>query len=112
MVTEGFYRFVYGGSAGSGIGLVALQGGNITGIDGGGGQYDGSYSAADDGVTIRLDVTVPANMPLVTGERARAEPWILNINAKLPSNFGNGMPFNVRTPYGPINVSFALLRRL
>jgi hypothetical protein len=114
MVKSGFYRIVFAGGFGSGVGLLAIQDGKIVGVDGGGGEYDGYYreDATADSVTIHLEVTIPPNMPVVTGERARAEPWTLPIDATLRANFANGMPINITTSAGPINVSFNLLRLL
>jgi hypothetical protein len=61
MAIDGFYRFVYAGRAGSGLGLVALHGGKVTGVNGGGGEYDGQYSQeADTGaLTILVAILVP-----------------------------------------------------
>lgn len=114
MVTNGFYRIVYGGPAGSGIGVLAITDGKIVGVDGGGGVFDGTYSEdpAKGTVTFDLDVTVPPNMPLVTGERARPEAWKLPIHTTMRTNFASGMPVNIDTPYGAINVSFTLLRAM
>jgi hypothetical protein len=114
MVKSGFYRLVFAGGIGSGVGLLAIQDGKIVGIDVGGGEYNGSYQedATADTVTIHLEVTIAANMPIVTGERARSEPWILPIDATLRTNFANGTPINIMTSAGSINVSFNLLRPL
>ena len=114
MVQSGFYRIVFGGGVGTGVGLLAIHDGKIVGVDGGGGTYDGYYSE-DTGagtVTIHLEVTIPANMPIVTGEHAHSEPWTLPIDATLRANFASGMPINITTPSGLINVSFNLLRPL
>ena len=114
MVNSGFYRIVFAGGRGSGLGLLAIQDGKIVGVDGGGGEYDGYYSedSTTGAVTIHLEVTIPANMPMVTGERARPETSILRIDTTLRANFANGMPITIDTSSGSINVSFALLRRL
>jgi hypothetical protein len=114
MVKSGFYRMVFAGGFGSGIGLLAIHEGKIVGVDGGGGEYNGYYSedAVAGTATIHLEVTIPSNMPIVTGERARAEPWTLPIDVTLRANFANGIPINITTSYGMINVSFSLLRPL
>jgi hypothetical protein len=114
MAIDGFYRFVYAGRAGSGLGLLALHGGKITGVDGGGGEYDGHYRQDADtgGLAIHVEILVPANVPLVIGAAARAEPWTLHIDATLPANFAGALPVPVPTPFGPISVSFTLLRSI
>jgi hypothetical protein len=112
MAIDGFYRFVYSGRAGSGLGLIALHGGKITGVDAGGGEYEGQYSqdALTGGLTIRVALLVPPNVPLVIGVEPRDEAWTLPIDAKLPANFAGAVPVSVPTPFGPISVSFKLLR--
>jgi hypothetical protein len=114
MAIDGFYRFVYGGQAGSGLGLLALQNGKITGVDGGGGEYDGHYEEDREtgNVAIHVDLLVPANMPLVVGAAARPDPWTLHIDAKLPPKFAGGIPVTIPTPFAPVNVSFKLLKKL
>lgn len=114
MAIDGFYRFVYAGRAGSGLGLLALHHGKITGVDGGGSEYDGHYGLDADtgGLAIHVEILVPPNVPLVIGAEARSEPWKLDIDAKLPANFAGAIPVTVPTPFGPISVSFKLLRRI
>jgi len=112
MAVDGFYRFVYAGRTGSGLGLLALHDGKITGVDGGGGEYEGHYhaDAASGGLVVHVEILVPPNVPLVIGAAARAEPWTLHIDATLPRNFAGAIPVSVPTPFGPISVSFKLLR--
>jgi hypothetical protein len=114
MAVDGFYRFVYAGRTGSGLGLLALQGGKITGVDGGGGEYDGHYSqdAATGGLDVHVEIMVPPNVPLVIGAAARAEAWSLHIDAKLPEHFAGAIPVTVPTPFGPLSVSFKFLRKI
>ena len=113
MAVDGFYRFVYAGRTGSGLGLLALHRGNITGVDGGGGEYDGHYTqdAATGGLSVHVEILVPPNVPLVIGAAARAEPWSLHIDAELPAHFAGAIPVTVPTPFGPLSVSFKVLRR-
>ncbi|HUZ75467.1 MAG TPA: hypothetical protein VMU87_20985 [Stellaceae bacterium] len=114
MVTNGFYSIVFGGAIGSGLGLIALQDGKLTGVDGGGGQYDGTYreDPATGTIALRLEVLIPAHMPLVTGAAARPTPWTLQIETTLKPNFAGGLPISIATPSGPISVTFTLLRAL
>jgi hypothetical protein len=112
VVKEGFYGVVFGGAIGSGLGLIALRDGMITGVDGGGGTYDGTYreEPATGDLAVDLAIQVPAHVPLVTGAAAQAEPWTLRIATTLRSNFAGGMPVVLPTESGPISVTFSFLR--
>ena len=104
MVTNGFYKISYGGKTGSGIGMLALMGGVVSGIDEAGVQYDGTYGEdADTGaVQFHVRATVPA----------KGEAWSFSVDAVLPPGFAAGTPVPLRTPYGSVTVGFRLLRAL
>ncbi len=114
MVVSGFYKIGYGGATGSGIGMLALHGGKITGIDEAGVQYDGEYLEDDvtGSVQFHLRASVPADAALVVGVPAKGEPWTFAIDAHLPPNFASGVETKIRTPFGLATVRFTLLRPL
>jgi len=52
---DGFYGIYYSGSAGAAAFGLVLFGGNVFGVDPGGGDITGTYTARDDGrVTVRV----------------------------------------------------------
>ena len=114
MVVNGFYKIGYGGSSGAGIGMLALTGGKIIGIDEANIQYDGEYLEDDvtGSVQFHMRATVPAGASLVMGVPPRAEDWSFSIDAHLPANFATGIPIKLRTQFGQVTVTFRLLRPL
>ena len=114
MAENGFYSITFGGSGGSGVGVVVLQNGVITGADGGGNIYDGRYEpdAQSGALRFHVDVTIPAHMPMVLGEAPHPEPWTFSMNGTLPANFANGLPITIQTQFAPLSVSFKLIRKL
>lgn len=113
-VENGFYSIVYGGPAGSGVGVLVLCDGVITGADGGGNLYDGHYFEDEQTETIKfhVDVTIPAHMPMVIGIAARPESWKFSMDGDLPPGFAKGLPIIIRTGTTPVSVSFRSLRKL
>lgn len=110
MVNEGIYRIVFGGSYSSGVGLLMLRQGVLIGADVQGAVYRGTYTETPGHeVAIHLEVSVPPNTPLVTGEHARSAPWTLPIDTTLRANFASGMPVTVKTEAGPVSVTLSLL---
>jgi len=114
MVTNGIYKIGYGGTTGSGYGMLALIAGKITGIDEAGIEYDGEYMEDDvtGAVQFHLRATVPADVALVVGVPAKGEPWTFSIDTYLPPNFGSGVENKIRTPFGLATVRFTLLRAI
>jgi hypothetical protein len=114
MVANGFYKIVYDGKTGSGIGMIALLNGVASGIDEAGVQYDGVYEEDyETGVVeMHLRVTVPGNVPLVNGVPAKSDTWSFSFDAALPPGFGAGTPVSLRTPFGAVTAGFKLLRGL
>jgi hypothetical protein len=110
MINEGIYRIVFGGSYSSGVGLLMLRQGTLVGTDVQGATYCGTYrELAGNEVAIHLEVTVPANTPLVTGEHARSAPWVMPIDTTLRANFASGMPITIKTEAGIVSVTLSLL---
>ena len=113
-VENGFYSIVYGGPAGSGVGVLVLCDGSITGADAGGNLYDGHYFEDLETETIKfhVDVTIPAHMPMVIGVAARPESWKFSMDGDLPPGFARGLPIIIRTGTAPVSVSFRSIRKL
>tara|TARA_B100000614_G_C14537347_1_gene488946 strand:+ start:464 stop:811 length:348 start_codon:yes stop_codon:yes gene_type:complete len=111
---EGFFALYYTGVAGTGFGLFILSRGIITGVDVGGGTYDGDYRVDQAAGTLdgELKFNVPPGLPLVTGHPAQANSFTLSIPLKLPVNLGGEKPLTVQTPTGPVNVVVKKLRDL
>ena len=108
---EGIYAMYFTGSVGSGSGLLLLKNGIIAGADSAGGIYDGSYTVEEMGtVNMNVRLTLPPGASLVTGASAGANPMVMDIPARLPENFGNGLAIALNTPTGPINIIFKKLR--
>ena len=114
MVTNGFYKILYDGKTGSGIGMLVLLNGVASGVDEAGVEYGGVYSEDLDtgAVQFQLSATVPANVALVIGVPAKAEPWSFSFGAVLPPGFVSGTRVPIRTPFGTVAVGFKLLRAL
>ena len=114
MVVNGFYKIGYGGSTGSGFGMLALAGGKITGIDEAGIKYDGEYleDEVTGSVQFHLRATVPADAQLVMGVPPRGEEWSFAVDSHLPANFATGVPIKLRTQFGAVTATFTLLRTL
>jgi hypothetical protein len=113
MAIDGFYSIQFGGTAGAGIGILALQNDKVIGVDVGGVAYDGTASltpGGDIGVSITLDI--PPGVTLVQGV-VKPHQWQLPINVLVPeASLGNGQPLAVGTPVGPVMVVIKKLRDL
>jgi hypothetical protein len=109
-----FYSVVYGSPVGSGVRVLVLCDGVITGADGGGNLYDGHYFEDEQTETIKfhVDVTIPAHMPMVIGIAARPDSWKFSMDGDLPPGFARGLPIIIRTGTTPVSVSFRSLRKL
>jgi len=110
---EGIFAIYYTGRLGSGLGLLVLKDGKITGADVAGGLYDGTYESADaeSVLTGRLLLTVPAGTAMVTGALPQKTPVTLEMPLKLPGNFTHlEEPTRIDTAGGAVNVIFKKLR--
>ncbi len=114
MVRTGFYKLTYGGSTGSGFGMLALWRGGVAGIDEAGVEYEGEYGEdlVTGAVQLRVTAKVPANVALVLGTPPKPEAWSFVVEALLPPGFATGAPVKLRTKFGSVNISFSLLRAL
>jgi hypothetical protein len=109
---NGFYAIYYTGATGSGVGVLAIKDGIISGADMAGGVYNGTYvvNEASGQGDANLQMTFPPGASLVTGALAGTQPLTLQMNATLPVNLGNGQPVPLQTPTGAVNVIFRKIR--
>jgi hypothetical protein len=105
---DGFYAMYYSGAIGNGIGILAVKDKIIYGADISGGTYDGTFShnPTNGQVEIKIRMTFPQGVALVTGAVAGTEPLVIELATTLPANFAN------EAPVGPVNIVFKLLRPL
>lgn len=109
---DAFYAIYYTGQQGSGLGLLALKGGMVVGVDAVGGKFDGTYSVdTDKGVlSASIRMTVPANSFLVTGQPVRNQPYMVDLPIEVPLDLAGGAPIRLELPIGPLNIRFEKLR--
>src|ERR1019366_3647681 len=111
-MVDGFYALYYTGKVSSGFGLIAIAKGIMSGVDAGGGTYDGDYTIDEDKQffhgTLRL--TIPAGMPLVTGTPPSTAPYTVPISISFPVDFSHQQPFLVKTPIGAVNLNMKKLK--
>jgi hypothetical protein len=101
---DGFFSIEYVGATGSGIGLMALKGGKIAGVDASGGRYSGDYQESNAFFEGALHLDVPAGHQLVTGY-SQPTDYRITIPLRLPLDLGNGKPLRVQTNTGPVTVA-------
>jgi transcriptional regulator with XRE-family HTH domain len=109
---EGMYLFSYHGQKGGGHGLLVLMNGAVFGYDGGV-HYDGSYqpSASTPGnVDVNLHMTIPPGVALVQG----VPPQPMSYGYDLDCSFNPNETTNlmVQTPFGPVQATIRLARKL
>lgn len=92
------YGFAYCGSIGAGAGILRINGSDLVGADYAGGSYRGRRH----GNLVR--VTVPAGLPLVQGASAQDVPMTRSATVKVPAEFGDGKPFEIYVPPGPVTL--------
>lgn len=106
------YAIYFTGVAGSGMGLLVFVNGVISGADAAGSTFDGEYSL-DEGtgkLEGKLNLTVAAGTPLVTGGSVHNQPYTIEFPLSLSPDLGGGQPVEIRLPTGPVNVIFKKLR--
>jgi len=103
----------YTGEAGSGIGLLVLDTGVITGVEILGGTLDGTYMYDPRSDKLQSQITWRAGMIsgllAQTGETITPE-MTLTVNVSLPKNLGTDVPTSIETEKGPLNVIFRKIR--
>ena len=58
--------------------MLIFRNGTIVGVDAGGVEYDGTYSAVESGVAVKLNVSIPPNIPLIQGVMSGPQGDIAN----------------------------------
>lgn len=101
---DGFYGVYYSGSAGAAAFGLLLFGGNVFGVDPGGGDITGTYTARDDGgLDLALTFTFAAGTILVTGQQI-TQPLVVESNVKIAAATLSGGQQPVDLPFGRVTV--------
>lgn len=88
---EGFYSVVYRGQTDWGAAVIVLLNGFVTGSDVTGISYDGVYVVDDLNrqAILRITLSVPPGIALVTGLPAHPHPYAFNIEVPVPETIGS-----------------------
>lgn len=101
---DGFYGVYYSGSAGSGAFGLLLYGGNVFGVDVGGGDITGTYTAHDNGaLDLSLTFTFAPGTVLVTGQQV-TQTYVVESNVKIAAATMSGGQQQVDLPFGQVAV--------
>lgn len=101
---DGFYGVYYAGNAASAAFGIVLFGGNVFGVDPGGGDITGTYTAREDGgIDFALTFTFAAGTVLVTGQ-ALTQPLVIESNVRITAATLAGGQQAVDLPIGRVNV--------
>lgn len=100
---EGIYKVAYRGWFGQGSGDYRLENGKITGLDVGGGAYDGSYQWNEHTCSVDLDFDIRLLVPnvLVQDGKMRSAGEAVRLRLSIPWHT-LGQPFAVNLPVGPL----------
>lgn len=112
---DGIYQVRYAGDRDRGFGLILLSNGVVVGTDVGGIAYDGLYyeHPGTHRILMKLTLTVPAGISLVTGVPPKSRPYAFNIELEVPGSFGQeDLHTKIQTPYGLVEAEFHKLRNL
>jgi hypothetical protein len=101
---DGLYGVYYSGSAGVGAFGLLLYGGNVFGVDVGGGDITGTYTVRDDGgVDFALTFSFAPGTALVTGQ-AVTQPMVVDSNVRIAAGTLAGGQQPVDLPFGRVMV--------
>ncbi len=101
---DGFYGIYYQGQAGAGAFGLLLYGGNVFGVDVGGGDITGTYTAREDGgVDFALTFSFAPGTVLVTGQTVTQQTAI-NSNVQIAAATLAGGQQQVDLPFGRVAV--------
>lgn len=106
---EGMYACEFHGRDASGIAALVFERGRVMGSDGTI-DYDGVYcEAAEPGMLdVSVVLSVPADVPLVTGAPARSEPYQFKIDCRIS---GRGISrLDVDVPGGSVRAIIRFIR--
>jgi len=103
---QGIYHVEYKGWHGAGFGDYRLEGGRVTGLDAGGGSYDGRYQWNENTCAVDVEVDIRLLFPnfMVQDGVLRAVGDATRIRLSIPWHT-LGQPFAVNLPVGPLMVT-------
>lgn len=103
------YAMRYLGSTGVGAGSLYIGKGIVTGIDVGGGYYDGTYVEENGRLKGSAKLSAPRGAVLVTGQQLPAGASIA-LTVDWPKDFANGNAQTVSVNGMPVQVTFEKVR--
>ena len=109
---EGIYGILFSGAHSTGGGMLVLLGGQITGADEAGVEYNGTYEYSQGRLNLLLQISAPEGVTLVTGATSGRLPMTMSFPVSLPFPFGKSHVQRISTPTGQINVRVQRLRAL
>ncbi|MBA3520472.1 MAG: hypothetical protein H0T75_23175 [Rhizobiales bacterium] len=111
---DGFYAGYFTSKQDSGLGLLVLQDGVLTGVDAGGVKFDGTYHIETESGSIEGEVTVdaPPGGTLIQGVPTGASGLTYRTRFKFPVDLTSQPFLRLDTPFGPVNVKLQKLRGL
>jgi hypothetical protein len=100
---QGIYHVVYRGWFGEGFGDFRLEAGRVTGLDAGGGAYDGEYQWNEHTCSVDVDTDLRFLLPniMVQDGKLRHPGETTRIRISFPWHT-LGQPFAVNLPVGPL----------
>lgn len=109
---DGFYAAYFTGISGNSFGVFVFKEGIISGVDAGGGKYDGDFKIAEDGKSLsgHVKFILPIGQQTITGAAATSEPIVFDVPIKLPTDINRTDVHTIETPAGSINAKFEKLR--
>jgi hypothetical protein len=109
---DGFYAAYLTGSASQGFAMLVFRKGEIVGVDIVGAKFDGRYSETQNGIAIRLTVSLPPNALLIQGATTGPEGETSELELQLPADFLSQPFIRIDAKHGPVNVKLTKLRDL
>ena len=109
---DGMYGITFKGNRGAGMGVLVFDNGRIFGADSDGAKYDGEYiyHENDNTASVRIKVTIPANVVSVLGVQHPYE-WLIDVSTRMDVAATKGN-LNVQTPIGNVSAQYVFLRAL
>ncbi|QDK34748.1 hypothetical protein [Sphingomonas sp. IC081] len=108
---DGFYASYMTGSEGQGFAMFIFFGGKIVGADPLGVQFDGTYTASDDGsIDGVVTVKVPSGRTVIQGASAGPTGMTYDIPIKFGAQDFNLDYIKLETPLGQINIKMNKIR--
>jgi hypothetical protein len=109
---DGFYAAYLTAGASQGFGMLVFRKGEIVGVDVGGAKFDGTYRETQNGLAIKLTVSLPPNTLLIQGVTTGPEGEISELEFQLPADFLSQPFIRIDAKHGPVNAKLTKLREL